>query len=153
MRRRGQRLILIGALGALLAMAVALTLMGLRDSVVYFYAPSEIAAKAHDGQRVRIGGLVEAGSVRRDGELVRFSVMDGAGVTLPVSYHGPLPDLFREGQGVVAEGTLEATGSFTADTVLAKHDENYMPPEVKKSLEARGVKLGASANTESQPKP
>ena len=139
MRRRGQRLILIGALGALLAMAVALTLMGLRDSVVYFYAPSEIAAKAHDGQRVRIGGLVEAGSVRRDGELVRFSVMDGAGVTLPVSYHGPLPDLFREGQGVVAEGTWRThEAAFSADRILAKHDERYMPREVAEALKQRG---------------
>ncbi|MGE3142659.1 MAG: cytochrome c maturation protein CcmE [Hyphomonadaceae bacterium] len=138
MRRRQQRLILIGAVGALLALAVALTLMGLRDSVVYFFTPSEIASKAHDGQRVRIGGLVQHGSVRREGDVVRFRVTDAQGGALPVSYRGVLPDLFREGQGVVAEGVWRAHEGFAADRVLAKHDERYMPREVAEALKQRG---------------
>ncbi len=142
MRRRNQRLILIAVIGGLLALAAGLTLYGLRDSVVYFYAPSEIAGKAQDGQRVRIGGLVEAGSVVRDGARVTFVVTDGA-AALPVTYNGPLPDLFREGQGVVAEGVWRAHtnnggGGFEAARVLAKHDENYMPREVAEALKERG---------------
>jgi len=137
MRRRNQRLILIAVIGGLLALAAGLTLYGLRDSVVYFYAPSEIAEKAQDGQRVRIGGLVEAGSVVRDDARVTFVVTDGA-AALPVTYNGPLPDLFREGQGVVAEGVWRASGGFEAARVLAKHDENYMPREVAEALKERG---------------
>lgn len=137
MRRRNQRLILIAVVGVLLALAAGLTLLGLRDSVVYFYAPAEIASKARDGQRVRIGGLVEAGSVKREGAQVRFVVTDGA-ATVPVSYRGALPDLFREGQGVVAEGVWRARGQFEAERVLAKHDERYMPREVAEALKQRG---------------
>ncbi|MEQ1672720.1 MAG: cytochrome c maturation protein CcmE, partial [Hyphomicrobium sp.] len=97
------------------------------------------------GQRIRLGGLVAKGSVERgEGTTVSFKVTDTL-KEIPVKFTGVLPDLFREGQGVVAEGKLETTGNFTADSVLAKHDENYMPPEVKKSLEARGVKLGETA--------
>jgi len=143
MRRRNQRLILIATIGALLALAAGLTLYGLRDSVVYFYAPAEIAGKAHDGQRVRIGGLVEAGSVVREGARVRFVVTDGV-AALPVTYNGPLPDLFREGQGVVAEGVWRATGNFQAARVLAKHDENYMPREVAEALKERGEWKGGT---------
>lgn len=138
MRRRTQRLILIGAVGAMLALAVSLTLLGLRDSVVYFYAPAEIAAKAQDGQRVRIGGLVEGGSVERGADgVVRFVVGDGV-ARVPVIYRGALPDLFREGQGVVAEGVWRSAGVFDAERVLAKHDETYMPREVAEALKQRG---------------
>ncbi len=138
MRKRGQRLIVIGAVGALLALAATLTLLGLRDSIVYFYAPSEIADKAAPGDRVRIGGLVEAGSVAHGtGGMVRFVVTDGAGA-LPIAYQGSLPDLFREGQGVVAEGVWRGGGEFVADRVLAKHDETYMPREVAEALKQRG---------------
>ena len=107
---------------------------------MFFYTPSEIAAKAiAPGQRFRLGGLVAKGSVKRLAEpTVTFAVTDLERTT-PVSYTGQLPDLFREGQGVVAEGTLDAQGRFLADTVLAKHDENYMPKEVADALKAKGV--------------
>ncbi|MET0181541.1 MAG: cytochrome c maturation protein CcmE [Caulobacterales bacterium] len=137
MRRRNQRLILIAVVGVLLVLAAGLTLAGLRDSVVYFYAPAEIAEKAQDGQRVRVGGLVEAGSVKQEGPSVHFVVTDGV-ATLPVNYRGALPDLFREGQGVVAEGVWRADGAFQAERVLAKHDERYMPREVAEALKQRG---------------
>lgn len=137
MRRRDQRLIVILAAGALLALAAALTLIGLRDSVVYFVAPSEIAEKAEPGQRVRLGGLVVEGSVRREAEVVYFSVTDGA-AQIDVRYAGLLPDLFTEGQGVVAEGVWTPGAPFEAARVLAKHDETYMPREVAEALKQRG---------------
>ena len=136
MRKRDQRLIVIGAAGVLLAMAVALTLVGLRDSVVYFAAPSELAEKAQPGHRIRIGGLVVAGSLHRDADGVRFAVTDNR-AQVDVHYAGELPSLFREGQGVVAEGAY-AGGAFEATRVLAKHDENYMPREVAEALKQRG---------------
>jgi cytochrome c-type biogenesis protein CcmE len=136
-RRRDQRLIVIAAAGALLALAVTLTLIGLKDSVVYFVAPSELATKAEPGQRVRLGGLVVAGSLRREAGIVRFTVTDGASET-EVRYDGQLPDLFREGQGVVAEGVWQPGAPFEASRVLAKHDETYMPREVAEALKARG---------------
>jgi len=137
MRKRDQRLIVILAAGAMLAAAVGLTLVGLRDSVVYFVAPSELAAKAEPGQRVRLGGLVVAGSLRREPDAIYFTVSDGA-AEVPVRYAGVLPDLFREGQGVVAEGAYRPGAAFEAERVLAKHDETYMPREVAEALKARG---------------
>ena len=124
----------------MLAAAIGLVLFAMRDSIVFFYSPSEVTAmQIAPGQRFRLGGLVEMGSVVRDeGTTVRFIITDQA-KTLPVTYTGVLPDLFREGQGVVAEGSLEPDGVFHADNVLAKHDENYMPPEVAKKLKAQGV--------------
>jgi len=137
MRRRYQRLTLAATVVGLLALSAALALSGLRDSVVYFYAPGEVAGKAAVGKRVRLGGLVEAGSVvRRPGE-VRFVVTDNV-ASLPVIYHGEPPDLFREGQGVVCEGVWQGEETFVADRVLAKHDERYMPREVAEALKARG---------------
>ena len=123
---------------ALLAVAAALVLSASRESLVFFQTPSEIVAKAPaPDRRLRIGGLVEVGSLERAaGGTVRFRVTDGA-ETVPVSFKGILPDLFREGQGVVAEGRLE-NGVFMADQVLAKHDENYMPPEAAESLRRSG---------------
>jgi cytochrome c-type biogenesis protein CcmE len=138
MRKRNRRLIVIGVAGAMLAGAAALALIGLRDSVVYFYAPSELAQNAAPGERVRIGGLVEAGTVSRDdtGALL-FAVSDGVS-TVPVRYEGQAPDLFREGQGVVCEGRYAPGAVFAADRVLAKHDETYMPREVVEAMKARG---------------
>ena len=137
MRRRDQRLMIIGVAGAVLALAAALTFAGLRDSVVFFVAPSELATKAQPGQRVRLGGLVVEGTVQRVGTTTTFSVTDGA-VEVLVRTHQELPDLFREGQGVVCEGEYVPGQAFEADRVLAKHDENYMPREVAEALKERG---------------
>jgi cytochrome c-type biogenesis protein CcmE len=138
MRRRDQRLMMIGAAGAVLVLAATLTFAGLRDSVVYFVAPSDLAEKAEPGQRLRLGGLVVEGTVRRDADgAMRFTVTDGA-VPVEVRYDGILPDLFREGQGVVAEGTWAPGQAFEAERVLARHDETYMPREVAEALKERG---------------
>ena len=146
MTRKQRRGVLIGTCLVVLGVAVGLVLFAMRDSIVFFYSPSEVAEmKIAPGQRFRLGGLVEAGSVvRGEGTSVRFVITDQA-KTLPVTYTGVLPDLFREGQGVVAEGVLEPDGVFHADNVLAKHDENYMPPEVAKKLKAQGVWRGDEA--------
>ena len=119
----------------MLAIATALVLSAFQENLVFFFTPSDVAAqKAPQGRLFRIGGMVEQGSVQRDGVEVRFVVTDTA-KTIPVVYRGPLPDLFREGKGVVAQGTLGADGVFTAREVLAKHDENYMPPEAAHAVE------------------
>ena len=139
MRRKTKRLVLIsGALGVM-GVAAGLTLFALRDSVVFFYGPTEFARKAPAlGTRLRIGGLVETGSVLRVGDAtVRFAVTDNT-KDVSVSYTGILPDLFREGQGVVAEGIVTGPGQFVADAVLAKHDETYMPREVAEALKKSG---------------
>jgi cytochrome c-type biogenesis protein CcmE len=118
---------------------VALVLNAMRDSIVFFSTPSMVAEKhIGAGKRFRLGGLVQPGSLTRGDNLaVSFSVADGS-ATLPVAYKGILPDLFREGQGVVAEGALDQSGVFRADTVLAKHDETYMPKEVADALKKQG---------------
>lgn len=146
MTRKQRRGILIGAGVAILCVAAILVLFAFRSSIVFFHTPSDIAtSKVPQGQRIRLGGLVEKGSiVRGEGTHVKFVVTDTL-KTVPVSYSGILPDLFREGQGVVAEGRIETDGHFAADTVLAKHDETYMPPEVAKALKEKGVQLGAGA--------
>ena len=119
------------ALGA----ATALVLMAFEQNLVFFFTPSQVAAKeAPQGRTFRIGGMVVPGSVKRDGIDVRFVVTDTA-KSLPVTYRGALPDLFREGKGVVAQGQLGADGVFAAKEVLAKHDENYMPPEAAHAVE------------------
>ena len=134
MTRKQRRGVLIGTSLAVLALAVGLMLYAMRDSIVFFYTPSEVAKmEMAPGQRFRLGGLVDKGSVRGEGTSVRFAITDMT-KTLAVTYEGVLPDLFREEQGVVAEGALAADGIFHADSVLAKHDENYMPPEVAKKL-------------------
>ncbi len=138
MRRRDQRLIMIATAGAVLVAAMALTFWGLRDSVVYFVAPSELSERAQPGQRVRLGGLVVESTLRRDADgAMRFAVTDGA-VQVDVRYDGVLPDLFREGQGVVAEGSWQPGQAFEAERVLAKHDETYMPREVAEAIKQRG---------------
>ena len=132
------RLAAIGGGLAFLALAAFIALTALEDNIVFFRSPSELAAKpAAIGEAIRIGGLVREGSVTRDGLRADFQVTDLAH-DITVSYEGMLPDLFREGQGVVAEGRFDATGTFRADTVLAKHDETYMPPEVAEALEKSG---------------
>jgi cytochrome c-type biogenesis protein CcmE len=140
MTRKQQRLTLILSGLAVLGLAAGLVLYALRDTIVFFYTPSEIADKhIGSGQRIRLGGLVANGSlVRGTGTTVSFIVTDKI-KDLPVTYAGQLPDLFREGQGVVAEGKLDAGGTLVADTVLAKHDERYMPKEVADALKAKGV--------------
>jgi cytochrome c-type biogenesis protein CcmE len=139
MTRRQSRLSLIVAALALLGIATGLALYALRDNVVFFMSPSEVAAKAPTiGQRLRIGGLVAANSVKHGaGEKLNFDVTDGK-ATLHVTFDGLPPDLFREGQGVVAEGSLSAPDALAADTILAKHDERYMPREVVDALKKEG---------------
>ncbi|HZP20902.1 MAG TPA: cytochrome c maturation protein CcmE [Bauldia sp.] len=139
MTRKQRRLTLIGLAGVVLAAAAGLALYGLSDRITFFSTPSEIAAKGvAAGTRVRLGGLVKDGSVvKGDGGRVRFVVTDG-NASVPVAYTGILPDLFREGSGVVAEGVIGADRSLAADTVLAKHDERYMPKEVVDALKAQG---------------
>jgi cytochrome c-type biogenesis protein CcmE len=137
MTRRKKRLALILSALVVLGTALGLVLYALRDNIVFFYGPSEVLAKdLAPGTRVRIGGLVEKGTVVHDGMNVRFAVSDGKR-DIPVTYSGPLPDLFREGQGVVAEGVLGASG-LTATTILAKHDERYMPREIVDALKKAG---------------
>ena len=139
MTRKQRRLVLIGSGMAVLAVAVALMLNALRDSIVFFNSPSDVVDKhVAAGTRIRLGGLVKNGSVVRGNNLsVRFEVTDGKNGIL-VNYQGVLPDLFREGQGVVAEGALDPGGTFKADSILAKHDETYMPKEVADALKRSG---------------
>ena len=143
MTRKQRRSVLIGMCLAVLGLAVGLIMFALEDSIVFFYSPSDVAEKnIRPGQRIRLGGLVAEGSIKRgENTTVRFSVTDTA-KTIPVTFTGVLPDLFREGQGVVTEGKLRGDGVFVADNVLAKHDENYMPPEVAESLRKQGVWRG-----------
>jgi cytochrome c-type biogenesis protein CcmE len=139
MTRKQRRLVLIGGSVGVLAVAVALVLFSLKDSIVFFNSPTDIAEKhPTPGTRMRIGGLVKPGSLERSDNLrIRFAVTDGSH-DVEVRYQGIVPDLFREGQGVVAEGRLEPDGMFAADTVLAKHDERYMPREVVDALKKSG---------------
>ena len=140
-RRRRSRLTLVAVAGTTLAAALALSLYALQDQIVFFKSPSDIAAEPLSiGERVRVGGLVKEGSVARTGETNRFVVTDTA-ADVAVTYVGILPDLFREGQGVVIDGALGPDG-FVADTVLAKHDENYVPAEVAEALERQGLWQG-----------
>jgi cytochrome c-type biogenesis protein CcmE len=131
MKPKNQRLALVAAAVIAVLAAVLLAMWGLKDRASYFYTPADIAAgKAHDGQAMRLGGMVEQGSIQHlpDGVTIRFVLTDGKAET-PVTFRGIVPDLFREGSGAVAEGRLER-GTFVADTILAKHDERYMPPEL-----------------------
>ena len=137
MKPRSRRLVLIASGLATLAVAAALVLNAFRSNLVFFFSPSQIAAgEAPKDRAFRVGGMVETGSVKRqaDGVTVQFVVTDTA-KSVPVVYRGILPDLFREGKGVVAEGRLGTDGVFRAEQVLAKHDENYMPPEAAHAVE------------------
>ena len=144
-RRRRTRLTLVAVAGAVLAAALGLTLYALQDQIVFFRTPSDIAATPLSvGERVRVGGLVKEGSVVRAGSVTSFTVTDTA-ADIAVSHSGILPDLFREGQGVVLDGALRPDGLFVADTVLAKHDENYVPAEVAETLERQGLWHGEAS--------
>jgi cytochrome c-type biogenesis protein CcmE len=146
MTRKQKRLSMILGGLAVIGLAAGLVLYALSDTITFFHTPSDLAETGVQvGQRIRLGGMVEDGSVEKGpGTLTTFTVTDQIG-TVKVSYNGILPDLFREGQGVVTEGRLQADGTFAADTVLAKHDENYMPRELADSLKEKGVKLGKGA--------
>ena len=147
MKPKTQRLVLIGAGIAAMIVAALLAMPALREGAAYFYAPADLyAANVAPGQPIRLGGLVEEDSVARaaDGVTTTFRVTDRL-ESVPVRYAGIVPDLFREGQGVIADGRMDAGGTFVADTLLAKHDENYMPPEVAEAV-AR-----AEAKAEAQP--
>lgn len=143
MTRKQRRLTLIAAAGTVLAVAAALMFVAFEESIVFFSSPTDVVEQGLEpGQRVRLGGLVAEGSVdRQQGTTVRFVVTDTAN-DIPVTYTGLLPDLFREGQGVVAEGSLDEAGLFVADTVLARHDESYMPREVADTLKRQGHWMG-----------
>jgi len=137
MKPRHKKLTIIIASVAALGLSAALVLDAFQSNLVFFFSPTQVAAnEAPQGKSFRIGGLVEEGSVKRqsDGVTVNFVVTDTAKV-IPVVYTGILPDLFKEGKGVVAQGKLSSDGVFRADEVLAKHDENYMPPEAAAALE------------------
>ena len=137
MKPRHKRFLLIGVALILLGGAAALVLNAFQDNIVFFHTPSEVAeGKVPQGRTFRVGGMVQAGSLSReaDGMTVRFVIPDTA-KTVPVLYKGALPDLFKEAKGAVAQGTLGADGVFTATEVLAKHDENYMPPEAKDAID------------------
>src|SRR5947199_9125231 len=139
MTRKQRRLSLIGAGLGVLGLAAGLVLYALNDAIVFFNSPTDVVEKqVAPGSRIRLGGLVKPGSLARGDNLaVRFEVTDG-NMSVPVSYTGILPDLFREGQGVVTEGALDTAGTFRADSVLAKHDETYMPKEVADALKKQG---------------
>jgi cytochrome c-type biogenesis protein CcmE len=152
MKPRHRRLLWIGAGLAALAAAAALTLTAFQSNLVFFFSPTQVAAKeAPEGRAFRIGGLVEQGSLQREQNslTVRFRVTDTA-QTINVVYTGLLPDLFKEGKGVVAQGSLRSDGTFVATEVLAKHDENYMPPEAGKALQDAQRKGGSMETTMSQ---
>ena len=138
MTRKQKRLSIILGLGLVLALATILILNALRDQIVFFYSPSELLERPDIvGQAVRIGGLVEDGTWIKEGNSNVFTVTDGA-TTITVTYNDLLPDLFREGQGVIAEGHVGEDGKFVATNVLAKHDENYVPKEVEQALKDQG---------------
>ena len=140
MKPRQKRIAMIAGGIAALAVAAGLVLAAFKQNLVFFFTPSQVVAhEAPLGKTFRVGGMVEKGSVARqpDGLTVRFTVTDTA-KSIPVVYRGPLPDLFREGKGVVAQGRIDADGVFRASEVLAKHDENYMPPEAAHALEKAG---------------
>jgi cytochrome c-type biogenesis protein CcmE len=144
---RHKRLAAIGLGLAALGVAAALVLSAFEENLVFFFTPSQVAAnEAPQGRTFRIGGMVEKGSVKREGVEVRFLVTDTA-KQIPVVYSGALPDLFREGKGVVAQGSLGPDGVFRAREVLAKHDENYMPPEAAEAVERAHEAAAKAAKT------
>ena len=138
MTRKQKRLAIIGGLGAVLVVAATLIFVALRDQIVFFYSPSEVKERSIAvGTPIRLGGLVKEGTWKKTGETSDFVVTDGE-TEMPAHYVGLLPDLFREGQGVVIEGSVTPAGTFAATNVLAKHDENYMPKELVEELKKRG---------------
>ena len=141
MTRKQKRLVIIGGGVTFIVAAVLLVMVAFSQAIAYFYVPGDLAkADLAPGTRIRLGGLVEQGSVKRDGLTVSFIVTDLARA-VPVRYEGILPDLFKEGKGVVAQGQVGGDGVFVAREVLAKHDENYMPPEASAALKRAGTTL------------
>ena len=151
-RKARGRLLAVAVIAPVVAGSVGLALYGLREGVSFFYTPSQARqARLSPGRAVRVGGLVRAGSVQPGaGGAVQFAIEDGA-ASMIVRYQGDLPDLFREGQGVVAQGSFAPDGAFTATQVLAKHDENYMPPELARSLEANAAPASTTTLVERRP--
>ena len=143
MTRKQKRFALIGVIGATIALSVGLAAIALRDEIVFFYDPTDVVEnqKVVPGQRFRIGGLVKEGSVMKSDTEVNFVVTDGA-YDVAVAFDGLLPDLFREGQGVIAEGQLNTDRKFIASNVLAKHDENYIPKELEGVMKDKNVWKG-----------
>lgn len=143
MTRKQKRFAGIAVIGTVIALAIGLASFALRDEIVFFFDPTDVVTgnKVQPGERFRIGGLVKDGSVLKDATVVSFIVTDGAN-SVPISFDGILPDLFREGQGVIAEGKLNPDGRFIADNVLAKHDENYIPKELEDVLKDKEVWKG-----------
>ena len=147
MKPRHKRLAVIGGILGAVAVAAGLVLNAFQSNLVFFFSPSQVIAKeAPAGRTFRLGGLVKEGSVKRSGTEVQFAVTDTA-QTVPVRYTGILPDLFKEGKGVVAQGQVGADGVFVAREVLAKHDENYMPPEAAEALKRAGQTNAKIANS------
>lgn len=147
MKTRHKRLAIAAGVLCAIAAAAALVMNAFQSNLVFFFSPSQVAAKeAPTGRTFRLGGLVEAGSVKRDGINVSFRVTDTSKI-VPVTYSGILPDLFKEGKGVVAQGTLGDDGVFRAREVLAKHDENYMPPEAAAAVDQANKAREMSAKT------
>jgi len=144
MSPKAKRFAIVIAAGALLAAAAGLAMTALRDNIVFFVTPSEVTDIHLSAERIRLGGLVADGSILIDGTVAQFDVTDES-ATFTIRYDGALPDLFREGQGIIAEGAFRDR-LFVADTVLAKHDETYMPREIKESLEEQGVWKGEAQN-------
>ena len=144
MSPKAKRFAIVIAAGALLAAAAGLAMTALRDNIVFFVTPTEVTDIHLSAERIRLGGLVAEGSILIDGTVAQFDVTDES-ATFTIRYDGALPDLFREGQGIIAEGAFRDR-LFVADTVLAKHDETYMPREIKESLEEQGVWKGEAAN-------
>ena len=153
--QRKKRLMFVGLILVGIGIAAALALSAFQENIMYFYTPTEVAeGKAPQGRAFRVGGLVVSGTVQRqsDGLTVRFELTDTA-KTIPIQYTGILPDLFREGQGIVALGRINEQGLLIADEVLAKHDENYMPPEVGDALKKAGAVAPADAVHDKKAKP
>ena len=148
MTRKGRRITLLISAVSVLTVALALVLIALQDTIVFFYSPSQVVAQEVEIDRtIRLGGLVLEGSVeRRQDASVGFIVTDGA-ASVPVLFEGLLPDLFREGQGIVVTGALAENGTLIAEQVLAKHDENYMPPEVAEALKEAGTWRGEDSDS------
>ena len=148
MTRKQRRTAMILASLSVAAIAVGIILYAARDNIVFFYTPSDVVEKSiKPGTRIRLGGMVQEGSWQKPDATHHVFVVTDTLKTMTVTYTGLMPDLFREGQGVVAEGVVDASGNMTADTVLAKHDENYMPKDVADKLRERGVKLGKGAGS------
>lgn len=144
-KRKQQRLLLIGVCGIVVTLATALMLFAFSSQITFARTPTQIVSgEVQPGVKIRVSGLVEYGSIQRDGKLVTFNITDGAN-KVQATYNDILPDLFREGQGVVAQGALNSDGEFIAEDVLARHDEQYMPKEVADALKEQGVWRGEEA--------